>query len=182
MEKVYLKNNPNIKDDISNIYLSAFPSNERPPLEWFYAAVNRYEENQVIGYYDNNEFIGFTYLVFYKDILYIAYFAVSEGKRNMGYGSKILEDIKNTYHRYVILLCFEEVDEKYSDYSNRLKRRDFYVRNGFVDNHMKTREGEVVYQSSYIGSHTVTFDDYKMIFDHTYGPGANEKYLKEVTN
>ena len=85
MLKVFLKEHPEIKNDISNLYLSAFPENERPPLDWFYKAVYRYKKNQVIGYYENYEFIGFVYLVFFRKIVYIAFFAVNESKRNQGY-------------------------------------------------------------------------------------------------
>ena len=140
MFKILLKEHPEIKSDISNLYLSAFPENERPPLEWFYKAVYSFKRNQVIGYYDNDQFIGFVYLVFYRNIIYIAFFAVSEPKRNQGYGTMILNDIKHTYPNYTKLLCFEEVDTKYPNYKNRLKRQSFYLRNGYIDNNMKTRE------------------------------------------
>ena len=180
MLKILLKENPQIQNDVSKLYISAFPENERPPLEWFYRAVNYYRENQVVGYYDNDAFIGFSYLVFYQDIVYIAFLAVDEKQRNQGYGTLILNDIKNTYSDYIKLLCFEEVDTKYHDYDNRLKRQKFYLKNGYIDNQMKTREGEVIYQSAYIGSHKVNFETYKQIFDHTYGPGTSDKYLKQV--
>lgn len=180
MEKLLLREHPEIKEHISSLYLSAFPEDERPPLSYFYQMVDNFEENKVVAYFDKGEFIGFSYLVFYKDIMYLAFFAVSESKRNQGYGTKILNDIKNEYSRYVFLLCYEEVDEKYPDYENRLRRHNFYLRNGFINNHLKTREGDVIYQSAYIGNHPVSFEDYKMIFDHTYGVGAGDKYLKSV--
>lgn len=180
MEKVYLKQNPEIKDDISNLYISAFPEDERPPLDWFYQMITFKKRNQVIGYYENNEFIGFVYLVFYMKIVYTAFFAVTESKRNQGYGTKILNDIRDSYPEYTQLLCFEEVDTKYPDYENRLKRQNFYLRNGYIDNHLKTREGDVIYQSAYIGNKPISFETYKKIFDNTYGPGANKKYLREV--
>ena len=97
MEKVYLKQNPEIKDDISKLYISAFPEDERPHLNWFYKMIAFKKKNQVIGYYENNEFIGFVYLVFYKKIVYTAFFAVIESKRNQGYGTRILNDIRHTF-------------------------------------------------------------------------------------
>lgn len=180
MIKIYLKQNPQIKNDISDLYISAFPENERPPLEWFYRNVYFYKKNEVIGYYDNDEFVGFAYLVFFRNIVYIAYLAVTENKRNQGYGTKILNDIKESYPKHTKLLCFEEVDTKYSDYQNRLNRQNFYLRNGYIDNNLKTREGKVIYQSAYIGNKPIDFKTYKCIFDHTYGKGANERYLREV--
>ena len=100
-------------------------------------------------------------------------------KRNRGYGSKILNDIKEKYQDKTILLCYEEVDEKYEDFLDRKNREKFYSRNGFINNELKTQEGEVVYQSAIIGNRKVTFEEYKILFDLCYGKGANEKYLKE---
>ena len=179
MNKKYLKLDQTIKNDISSLYLSAFPDNERPPLDYFYKAINRYESNVVIGYYDKNDFIGFVYLTYYKDIIYVVYFAISEEKRNKGYGSFILKDIKDCNPNYTILLCYEEVDEKYSDYELRKRRENFYKRNGFVPNHLKAQEGPVIYQSAYSGNHLVNYVDYKAIFDLAYGPGTSDIYLKE---
>ena len=88
MEKLLLKERPEIKQYVSPLYLSAFPEDERPPLDFFYSMVNGFKENQVIGYFDKGDFIGFTYLVFYKDIMYLAFFAVKDDKRNQGYGTK----------------------------------------------------------------------------------------------
>ena len=35
-------------------------------ISWFYQMITFKKRNQVIGYYENNEFIGFVYLVLYK--------------------------------------------------------------------------------------------------------------------
>lgn len=180
MEKIYLKQNSKIKEDVSKLYLSAFPEEERPPLFIFYHAVNFYKRNQVIGYYENGEFIGFVYLVIFRNVVYIAFFAVNETKRNMGYGTKIFNDVKESYPEFTKLLCFEEVDTKYPDYDVRLRRQKFYARNGFIDNQLKTKEGDVVYQSAYIGNKPVDFKTYQKIFDHTYGVGTHFAYLREV--
>lgn len=180
MEKLLLSEHPELKDYVSPLYLSAFPEDERPPLDYFYQMVNNFKENKVISYFDEGEFIGFAYLVFYQDVVYLAFFAVNENKRNQGYGSQIIQDIKSSFSNYVFLLCFEEVDIKYHDYQNRLRRQSFYIRNGFIDNHMKTREGNVIYQSAYIGKHPVGNQVYKNIFDHTYSVGSSDRYLKSV--
>ena len=182
MESRCLKLDPSFEDDISHLYLSAFPDDERPPLDWFYKCLYKYKENEVIGYFDENEFIGFVEITTYKDIIYIVFFAIIENKRNQGYGTKILSDIKEKYSNFTILLCYEEVSEKYPDYENRKHRQDFYLRNGFIDNEMKTREGDVVYQSAYIGKCKVSFEEYQNIFDLCYGTGASKTYLREYKN
>lgn len=180
MKKISYKKNPKIKNDISSLYISAFPSNERPPLDWLYRVVNQYDENDIFGYYEKDEYIGFAYLTAYKDIVYVVYLAIDKKQRNKGYGTLILNDIKLSYPNHTILLCFEEVNSKYEDNDLRIKRQQFYIDNGFVNNGFLSKEGEVVYQSAYNGKRRVSFKEYQNIFDICYGEGASEKYLKCV--
>ena len=127
-------------------------------------------ENMTLrAYYDNDEFIGFTNCIIYKDLCYLFFLAVDDNKRHQGYGSKILSIIKETYKDKVILLCFEEVDDSYEDNSNRIKRREFYYKNGFKDHPLKTIEYGVRYDTVYIGSHTISFEDYRKMYISQFG-------------
>ena len=83
------------------------------------------------------------------------------------------------FKEYTLLLCYEEVDEKYEDYENRLKRSLFYQRNGFVINPLKTNEFGVVFQTVRFGPKVVTFKDYQNIFLLGFGEFAL-KHLKEA--
>ena len=180
MEKIYLRENPSIKKDIEDLYNSAFPEDERPPFFHTFNVFSKTEESFIVGYYENNEFIGYIHYVIYLDILYIAFFAIVENKRNQGYGTKILNDIRESYPFHTLLLCFEEVNKKYPDYDNRVKRMKFYEANGYIDNGLKTQEGDVVYQSAYDGSMNVSYQEYQQIFDLVYGKDAHKTYLKQV--
>ena len=77
------------------------------------------------------------------------------------------------------MLCYEEVDQKYKDYDMRLRREKFYIRNGFIKNPLKTNEFGVIFQSAYIGKHTVSFEEYKEIFASGFGEFA-VKFLLEA--
>lgn len=180
MKRISLKEDNSILKDVGDLYLSAFPENERPPLEWLLKAFHASENNSIYGYYESELFIGFSYVTTYKDIAYVCYLAVSESQRNKGWGTNILNNIKDLYKDYVILLCYEEVDDKYLDNELRKRRKSFYERNGFKDNGLKTREGPVVYESGRIGEKKVDFSSYTKIFDLCYGSGASQKYLKCV--
>lgn len=178
MYSLNYKNNPQIKNDIKKLYLSAFPKEERPPAWIFFK--NALKDNQdLYGYYDENEFIGFAQLTTYKDICYLFFLAVSKEKRDQGYGSKIIEDIKQSNNDKVILLCYEEVDTKYEDYEQRVKRRNFYRKNGFLDNKVKTNEFGVIFETGYFGTHSVTYEDYVEIFVQGFGEFAR-KYIKRA--
>ena len=179
MNCIILKHDVSFQKDVSELYLSAFPENERPPLHWFLRCLYSCVQNEVFSYYEDG-FIGFAEITIHQDIVYICFLAVTEENRNKGYGSKIISDIKDKYPGYTLLVCFEEVDEKYPDYDNRKRRQNFYIKNGFKENNLKTREGDVIFQSAYCGKRKVTFAEYKILFDQCYGKEASDTYLREV--
>ena len=166
--------------DVGDLYLSAFPSDERPPLKYYLNVHNETKDNHIFAYYEKDEFIGYIQFVIYQDIVYLCYLAISENKRNQGYGTYILKDIISKYQGYVILLCYEEIDKKYPNYEQRIKRENLYKKIGFIDNHLFTKEGDVIYQSAYIGKHPVDYQTYQIIFDLCYGKNAHEYYLRNV--
>ena len=176
--KNYLENRE-IEKDIRPLFESAFPIDERPPSDVYFSSFNEQNNKVLLGFYVENAFVGFTSLILNKDICYIFFLAVSPSLRNQGWGRQILSYVKEHYQTYNILLCYEEVDNNYKDYEMRLKRANFYKRNGFVDNPLKTNEFGVIFQTAYYGSHTVSFKDYQAIFKTGFGP-FTLKHLKQV--
>ena len=168
-----------IKKDVSNLLESAFPIEERPPTKYFFKSLEK-KENKLFAYYLDNTFIGFTFLCFYQDVCYIFFLAVSTNYRHQGYGGEIIEDIKKSYPDYVILLCFEELDPKYPNYEERVKRKNFYYSHGFKDNKMKTNEFGVIFETAFIGKHRVDFSTYVEIFVIGFGEFAR-KHIKPAS-
>ena len=167
-----------IKEDVSRLLESAFPEDERPPTEYFFKSLEK-KENKLFTYYLGDEFVGFSFLSFYQDVCYIFFLAVEESKRHQGYGGEIIEDMKKEYQNFVLLLCYEEVDPKYSNYEERINRRNFYYSHGFKSNKLKTNEYGVIYETAYIGSHQVDFTSYQEIFVLGFGE-RNRPYIKEA--
>ena len=178
MKIIEFKNDKTIKKDVKRLFLSAFPSDERPPASYFFKSFDN-PINHLYAFYEEKVFVGFCSLILYKDICYLFFLAVTPELRGQGYGSKILSEIKNLYSDYVLLLCYEEVDKKYKDYENRCKRAEFYKKNGYLDNNLKTNEFGVVFQTAYIGKHQVPFEDYQNIFREGFGEFAME-HLKKI--
>ena len=174
------KKHREIRKDIEPLFVSAFPSNERPTPDIYFDGFD-HSDNILYGFYEDDKFIGFSSLVFFEDIAYIFFLAVNDNYRHQGYGSKILSMIKDMYHDYVILLCYEEVDPKYDDYDLRKKREQFYLKNGFISNDIKTNEFGVIFQTAYYGKHKVSFKQYQQIFLKGFGEWCL-KHLKEYQN
>ena len=178
LEKKLYTNQKDIKEDVATLLVNAFPEDERPPVPYFFQSLER-KGNNIYTYYLNDEFIGFTYVTLYEDVCYLFFLAVSENKRHQGFGGQILEDIKKTYSDYVILLCFEEIDQKYPNYEQRIKRKEFYYSHGFKDNKLKTNEFGVIFDTAFIGQHLVNFATYVEIFVLGFGEFARQ-YIKQA--
>lgn len=172
------KENRSIKNDVVPLFKSAFPSNERPPVSMFLKS-SLMEGSDLLAFYEENTFIGFTQLTYHNDVIYIYFLAVSDQQRNKGYGSQILKEVFALYPHYRFILCYEEIDDSYPDNEMRKRRRDFYYRNGFKENILKTCEYGVRYDTVYHGSHQVSFEDYLSMFVHCYGQMAKQ-YIKKA--
>ena len=178
MKRVNFKDNLDIRKDIEPLYLSAFPIEERPPEDMFFSHALK-KDNKLYGYYENGEFIGFSNLLYFNDLCYLFFLAVTSNQRNKGYGSKIIQDIISDNKNKRIVLCYDEIDNKYLDNSIRIRRRDFYYRNGFKNNNLKTREYGVYYDTCYIGKKPITFEEYLSILVHCYGDTV-KKIIKKA--
>ncbi len=178
MTIISFNNNPNIRENIEPLFVSAFPKEERPEPDYFFSSFDK-ENNHLYGFYDKDTFIGFASVIIYKHICYIFFLAIEEKYRNQGYGSEVLKEIRNIYKDYVILLAYEYVDPSYPDYENRKRREQFYMNNGFKKNPLITNEFGVIFQTAYIGKKTVSFEEYQEIFKCGFGE-FTLKHLKEI--
>ena len=180
LRKEVYNGNELAKKEISDLFLEAFPEDERPPLFIFLRSLKK-KEITMLTFYDEKTFIGFAYLAINEDICCIYFLAVSSSYRHQGYGGQILEIIKRDYKDYVLMLCYEEVDSKYQNYEERVLRKNFYRSHGFIDNKIKTNEYGVIYETAYIGSHLVSFSKYLEIFKLVFGPN-HEGHVTDATN
>ena len=180
LQKEVYNGNKKAKKEISELFLEAFPEDERPPLSIFLKSLEK-KEITMLTFYDEKTFIGFAYLAIYEDICCIYFLAVSAPYRHHGYGGQILEIIKKEYKDYVLMLCYEEVNPKYQNYEERVSRKNFYRSHGFIDNKIKTNEYGVIYETAYIGSHLVSFSKYLEIFKLVFGPN-HEGHVTDATN
>ena len=110
------------------LYDSAFPDNEKGVFENMFL-----DEvvSQKYVFYENGVFCGFVCLFVYLDIAHIIYLAVDDSLRGKGYGTKMLKNIAEMYAEYRIVADLERPDEDSYNYEHRLRRRAFYVRNGY---------------------------------------------------
>jgi len=115
---------------VKDLYTSVFPLSGQAPM-WFLLHRARKEHIKFNAYYDKDSFLGFSYMVIYNQICYIAYLAVDTQCHSKGHGTQILNHIKSDYPNNRIVLGIEVEDENAENNEQRKKRRQFYARNGF---------------------------------------------------
>lgn len=103
------------------------------------------------GLYDNDSFIGFCVIVRYADMAYLFFLAITPENRSKGYGSTILATLSGQYKSFQFVVDFEMIDEQAPNVAQRIRRKEFYLRNGFKETgHYLTYFGvsyEVLYKN-----------------------------------
>lgn len=130
-----LKILPQSSDDkriADTINEEAFPECERNSLDSLYAS-DTSENLEILGIYHDDTIVGFIADRKYERLRYLAYLAVSRDKRSAGIGSKALQLLKERFPDGQIVTEFETPDESCGNNAIRLRRRDFYLRNGFYE-------------------------------------------------
>lgn len=111
---------------------------------------------------DDEVVLGFIYLIYQKDMIFILYLAINTELRSKGYGSYLLKWCLNKYRDKKIFLNIEEVREEFDDYEIRKRRLDFYLRNGFfLTNYMSKEKLE---NFNVLSNHSkIDIDEYKIL-------------------
>ncbi|WP_295058128.1 GNAT family N-acetyltransferase [uncultured Fibrobacter sp.] len=115
---------------VKALYESAFPANERIPIKHL---LDDKIKREFWAFFDGDTFCGFSNSISHGDITNIVYFAVVPELRSRGYGSQILQAIREKHpdSRIVVDIEVEEDSKDAEELKRRNRRRDFYLRNGF---------------------------------------------------
>lgn len=112
---------------MKKLYISAFPKCERFPF-WLLVRCSKSSNVSFKPIVYKGIAVGIIFMVKYDNINYVMYLAIKEELRGMGYGSEIVKDLVS---RGIVILSIEKPDEANTD--SKIKRRNFYLRNGMYD-------------------------------------------------
>ena len=93
-------------EQVSQLYYSAFPEDERAPWKALIEKHNK-GKGEFLSIYDQNKWVGLTYVITYQNLSYVLYLAIDELQRGHGYGSSVLQMLKKRYP-HTIMLCIED--------------------------------------------------------------------------
>lgn len=153
---------------IKETYKEAFPKEERMPF-FMFKILTRDKTSKLYSFYENGNFIGFAYCIYYKDLMYILFLAVNNKIRAKGYGSKILSEICKIYKNYRIILFSEELTKDCDNYEQRLRRVKFYEKNNFYISGVKICEVGVKYDILSYNRIKFSKDEYMELFKNYLG-------------
>ncbi|MBQ2816631.1 MAG: GNAT family N-acetyltransferase [Clostridia bacterium] len=121
--------------EVKALYERSFPQNERREFDDMLKDTSGL--CKVLSYWDEDVFIGFACLLDVGSISHIIYFAVKEHLRDKGYGSKILDCIHKAEKGMRVIVDIESADTDCDNRGQRIKRKEFYIRNGYEETQVK---------------------------------------------
>lgn len=116
-----------IPDAVRSLYMSSFPPEERIPYENLERTFGRGGELRV---FTDEAFVGFSYTFEHDGSVFLVYIATDPSLRGRGYGAEMLESIRDSKPGRRIFLVLEGVYGTPEEAELRLRRRNFYLRNG----------------------------------------------------
>ena len=140
---------------VKALYHEAFPFKERFSLLTLRLFAHK-PEIEFYAYFDPAEsdaFCGLSYTIEAGEYLYILYLAVPDELRGKGYGTRILQQLRELYPQASQVLEIEPLDPKASNYDQRMERLRFYERNDFHLVGYDMFEGSVRYSMLATGEH-----------------------------
>lgn len=117
---------------ILELYHQAFPEVERKPFSVIErkAAMGSME---ILAIKEDGQRIGFAITAMEESMVLLDYFAIAEKARGQGAGSEALMLLQALYSDKQFFLEIEEPDAAAPNQQERIRRKDFYLRNGMLE-------------------------------------------------
>ena len=164
-------------EDIKQLYMDAFPFEERIPF-YIMVSVGNDRGVEFLSIYDDDTWLGFIHTLVGEKLSYIFYFAIDGRLRRSGYGSKILREYKKMHPR--LSLAIEPVEEGSDNIKQRKKRLEFYNKNGFET--LDTRVVEMGVEFELMGAKGMEIkeSDYKSLVKKFFDSFDKDKRVLSV--
>ena len=160
---------------IRHLYKEAFPRCERKPFGIIKAMAKK-GKTDLWCFEDEGGFAGLCATINGSDNILIDYLAVARKRRGTGVGSRMLRALLNHYSDFGVFLEIEELDESAENSAERVRRREFYLRQGFTP--MDTFVNLFGVNMELLGVDCqMSFDEYREFYLNNYGKFAYDHIL-----
>lgn len=130
LELVKLKSDNIDRKYFEQINEEAFPPSERMSFDEIFDFASK-TNTDVLGIYDEKIPAGFAVLLKNAECGYVYFLAIDHRMRSKGYGGAAIQKMMMVYPDLQLVLDFEVIDENAKNNEQRLRRKNFYLRNGF---------------------------------------------------
>ena len=164
-------------EDIKQLYMDAFPFEERIPF-YIMVSVGNDRGVEFLSIYDDDAWLGFIHTLVGEKLSYIFYFAIDGSLRQSGYGSKIIREYKKMHPK--LSLAIEPIEEDSDNIKQRKKRLAFYEKNGFET--LDTRVVEMGVEFELMGAKGMEIkeNDYKSLVKKFFDSFDKDKRVLSV--
>lgn len=154
----------NADEQMMRLYETAFPEGEQIPWDDLIRLVEEMPLD-FTAYYEDGDFIGFTIVYPRKSFNWYWYFAVRDELRGKGYGQQILTMLLEHYKGQTCVLDMESPTQVCDNITQRKRRHEFYLRNGFRDTNVYRTYNDITMTIMMIGPGTFTMNDWDEIVE-----------------
>lgn len=147
---------------LKTLYQTAFPENEQIPWDKLVQLIDKMHLD-FTAYYEDEVFIGFTIVFPHEPFNWYWYFAVRPELRGQGKGQKILTTLIEKYKGKTCVLDMESPKQECDNKEQRIRRHDFYLRNGFRDTNLYKKYGNLEMTIMIMGDVAFTMQDWDNI-------------------
>lgn len=124
-------------EKIREIYMEAFPKQERKPFGILKRSVKR-GKVELFAAWEGTDLLGFTAVIPFENMVMVDYLAVSAKARGKGTGSQLMDEACGHYTGKKVVLLIERLDDQAENAAQRQARRRFYLKNGFASTDLFT--------------------------------------------
>lgn len=164
-------------EDIKQLYMDAFPFDERIPF-YIMVSVGNDRGVEFLSIYDDDTWLGFIHTLVGEKLSYIFYFAIDGSLRQSGYGSKIIREYKKMHPK--LSLAIEPIEEDSDNIKQRKKRLAFYEKNGFETLDTKVVEMGVEFELMGAKGMEIKESDYKSLVKKFFDSFDKDKSVLSV--
>lgn len=130
LELIKIESDNTDRKYLEQINEEAFPVSERMSFDEIFDFASK-TNTDVLGIYDRGKPVGFAVLLKNAECGYVYYIAIDYRMRSKGYGGAAIQKMMKVYSGLQLILDFEIIDEKAENYGQRVRRKNFYLQNGF---------------------------------------------------
>ena len=119
-------------EEVKQLYHASFPPEEQVDFEKLFSGV--FEGYNLYAVYNpDGVFVALIHFKKLENFVHINYLAVKKEHQNKGYGSATLTFVKKLYDNKPLVLDIEEIDDSAANSFDRIRRVNFYKKNGFKE-------------------------------------------------